>query len=107
MNNEREFPSHEQRAALRRVGSVERANDKFDQLCDFLPEGFHVGYTGNVDRHVDDRAWTIFREHGEKRPYTAKDTIGNACHKERYKLNKWINAIRFAHGMEVYTNANS
>ena len=34
----------EQRAALR----IARANNRFDELRESLPEGFHVGYIGNV-----------------------------------------------------------
>ena len=105
MSKEREFPTREQRAALR----IARANNEFDQLRGTLPEGFHTGYIGNVgwvgNEYIDDRAWAIYREHGEERAYTDKDTIGRAPHAERYKLNKWINVIRFAHGEEVYLNA--
>ena len=97
----------EQRAALR----IARANNRFDELRESLPEGFHVGYIGNVgwvgNTFIDDRAWAIYREHGEERAYTDEDTIGRVSHEERYKLNKWINVIKFAHGVEAYINADS
>lgn len=99
--------TREQRRALR----IARANNQFDELRGTLPEGFHTGYIGNCGyvgkTYIDDRAWAIYREHGEERPYTDEDTIGRVPHAERYKLNKWIKVINFAHGVEVYINADS
>tara|TARA_A200000159_G_scaffold42360_1_gene38912 strand:- start:2234 stop:2554 length:321 start_codon:yes stop_codon:yes gene_type:complete len=90
---------------------IERANNEFDEIRESLPEGFHVGYIGNCGyvgkTYIDDRAWAIYREHGEERPYTDKDWIGRARHAERYKLNRYINLIRWAHGEEVYADADS
>lgn len=100
-------PTREQRTALR----IARANNRFDELRESLPEGFHVSYIGNCgyvgDTYVDGRLWSIYREHGQNRPYTRKDRLGSAEHAERYKLNKLINVVRWAHGEEVYADANS
>lgn len=100
-------PTREQRTALR----IARANNEFDEIRESLPEGFRVGYIGNCGwvgkTYIDDRAWTIYREHGEERPYTRGDSLGSAEHAERYKLNKLINIVRWAHGEEVYADANS
>ena len=86
------LPLTEEQKTERELTRVARLNARLD--AEVMPEGFTVGYIGNCNRDLDDRSWTIFRDH-KGRIGTKEDRMGGYSTEERYKLLTIIKAIKF------------